>query len=213
MNKKKKNLIIGIQERPPLGLGLLLSVQHMLAMMSATILIPMLVGIPISVALFTSGVGTLIYLALTKFKVPIYIGSSGAFVTVLLAANASAGGFAAAQTGIVLVGISYIVIAAIVSKTGTKWLNNLLPAVVIAPLILIIGLGLAGYAIDQSGLNGEATFRELIVVLTTLGTVIFFMIRNKGVSKFLPFLLGIVAGYLVSIPLGLVDFKIGRAHV
>ena len=204
MNRKR--LLIGIQERPSLGLGLLLSIQHLLAMMSATILIPMLVGIPISTALFTSGVGTLIYLLLTKFKVPVYLGSSGAFVTVLIAANASAGGFAAAQTGIVLVGIAYIAIAAIVSKTGTEWLNKLLPSIVIAPLILIIGLGLAGYAIDQSGLNGTATFRELIVVITTLSTIIFFMVRDKGVSKFLPFLLGIIAGYLVSLLLGLINF-------
>ena len=205
--KKNKKILIGIQERPPLGLGLLLSVQHLLAMMSATILIPMLVGIPVSLALFTSGMGTLIYLVLTKFKVPVYLGSSGAFVSVILVANASLGGIEAAQTGIILVGLSYIAIAAIVSKTGTNWIARMLPSAVVAPLVLIIGLGLAGYAIDQSGLSGGATFKDLIAIFTTLGVVIFFMIRDRGVSKFLPFLLGITAGYLVSIPLGLVDFS------
>lgn len=208
MNKRKSRLKIGINERPSLGLGALLSVQHLTAMFSANILIPMIIGLPVSVALFASGLGTLIYLVITKFKVPVYLGSSGAYVAALLIAKEAMGGsMAAGQTGLILVGLSYVLTSIIVRKTGTDWVNKLIPAVIVGPLILVIGLSLAPYAIEQTGLLGGATFKDILVVLITLGTTIYFIVKGKGFMSFVPFLAGIVAGYLAGAMLGMVDFS------
>src|SRR5690554_7721970 len=119
-------------------------------MFSATILIPLLVGLPINVALFASGVGTLIYILCTKAKVPVYLGSSGAYVGVIAAVSGFAetgqGHYATVLTGLFVVGIIYSILAVIVKFTGTGWMNKLLRPVVVGPMIMVIGLGLAGYA-------------------------------------------------------------------
>ena len=136
--------------KPVLRKWIFLSIQHVFAMFSATVLVPMLTGLPISVALFASGVGTLIYILCTKGKVPIYLGSSFAYITYIVTVSGSVGGgIGAALTGIVAVGIIYCIVAGIIKFCGTEWLNKLLPPIVVGPMIMVIGLGLAGSAIGN----------------------------------------------------------------
>ena len=123
---KEKNLLIDVNEKPEPLQWLFLSFQHVFAMFGATILVPMLTGFPVSVALFASGVGTLIYTACTKKKVPVYLGSSFAYITaVTLAVEAMGGDISAAQTGLMLVGLIYVIVAIIVKFVGKDWIDKL----------------------------------------------------------------------------------------
>lgn len=157
-----KKMILDTHEKPSGGKWVLLSLQHVFAMFGATILVPLLTGLNIGVALITSGIGTLIYILCTKAKVPIYLGSSFAYIAALSTAI-GLGGVGAAMLGTIVVGLIYIVIAVVIRFVGTKWLHRLLPPVVIGPMIIIIGLGLAPVAISSSGLDGSSsyTYREL----------------------------------------------------
>ena len=149
---QRVNLILDVDEKPTASQWALLSVQHVFAMFGATILVPILTGYPVSVALFASGLGTLIYAMITKFKVPIYLGSSFAYITaVIIACTALGGDRSAAQTGLILVGIIYVIVAMIIKVTGKDWLDRLLPPIVIGPMIAVIGLGLASSAINNAG--------------------------------------------------------------
>ena len=206
--KENKKFQLGINDRPSPGLWAFLSFQHVTAMFSATILIPMIVGIPTSVALFTSGLGTLIYILLTRAKVPVYLGSSGAFVTSMLAAKAAMGGtFEAAQTGLILVGLVYVIVAFIISKTGKDWLNKLLPPIVIGPMIMIIGLSLAPWAIEQAGFVSGGDIKNMIVAFVTVAITVFFIVKGKGFFSVIPFLMGILGGYILASTLGMIEFS------
>ncbi len=203
---EKKDLLLGVKDKPTLFLWFVLSFQHVIAMFSATILIPIIVGIPPSIALFTSGVGTLIYSFITKAKVPVYLGSSAAFVGAMLAAQEATGSMAASQTGLILVGGVYAIIAAIIRKFGSSWLRKLLPPVVIGPMILVIGLGLAPWAVQQAGFVQGGDLKNMVVATFTLSITLIFLIKAKGIMKFIPFLLGILSGYIFSAFLGMVEF-------
>lgn len=202
-------MILGPKDRPKLGKWVVLSFQHVFAMFSATMLIALIAGLPIPVALFTSGVGTLIYIALTKAKVPIYLGSSAAFLTAILISKESVGGYGAAMTALFLVGILYVIIAVIIRFTGTKWIEKVFPPVVIGPMIMLIGWGLAGFATGWSGLILEGTastdWRLLSTAAVSLLTVILVTFLAKGFSKTVPFLIGMLVGFLYSIIIGLAD--------
>ena len=138
------DLLLDVDQRPSAGKGILLSFQHVFAMFGATILVPLILGMPVSVALFASGVGTLIYMVSTGFKVPVYLGSSFAFITAMsLAMKEMGGDVSAAQTGVILTGLVYVLVAASVRFAGTKWIDKLLPPIIIGPMIIVIGLGLA----------------------------------------------------------------------
>lgn len=207
MKSKESKFKFGVRDRPDLGLWAFLSLQHVTAMFSATILIPLIVGIPTSIALFGSGAGTLIYILLTKAKVPVYLGSSGAFVTSMLAAQAAMGGGPqAAQTGLILAGLVYVVVALIVSKTGSAWLSKLLPPIVIGPMIMIIGLGLAPFAIEQSGFVSGGNIKNMIVAVVTVAITVYFIVKGKGFFSVVPFLMGILGGYGLAAALGLIEF-------
>ena len=144
LDVSKVDLLLDVDEKPEFGKGLLLSFQHVFAMFGATILVPLILGMPVSVALFASGVGTLIYQVATNFKVPVYLGSSFAYISAMsVAIKAMDGNVSAAQTGILFVGLIYVLIAGLVKMVGTKWIDTLLPPIVIGPMIIIIGLGLA----------------------------------------------------------------------
>ncbi|NLB11202.1 uracil permease, partial [bacterium] len=158
-----KKLLFDYNEKPKKGLWLLLSFQHVFAMFSATVLVPMLTGLPISVALFSSGVGTLIYILCTKGKVPIYLGSSFAYISYIIAAAAMTGDFGAALTGIVIVGIIYCIVALVIKLVGTGWLKKLLPPIVIGPMIMVIGLSLSSVAVAQSGLIEGGSWYSIVV--------------------------------------------------
>lgn len=203
----KTELLYDINDRPPLGKSLLLSFQHVFAMFGATILVPLLVGLPVSVALFCSGIGTIIYLAITGFKVPVYLGSSFAYIAAMQYAISALGGdVSASQTGIFLVGLIYVIIAAILKFTGSEWLNKLLPPIVIGPMIIVIGLGLSGAAVNQAGFVAGGSPKSMLIAVVTFLITAFVSTKAKGIFKIIPFLCGIVLGYLFAVLMGEVDF-------
>ena len=214
-------LLYDVNDKPPIWQWIILSLQHVFAMFGATVLVPILVNagiaaagvegeaLSIAVALVTAGLGTLIYIACTRGKSPVFLGSSFAFISPVIAAYV-AGGIAGAMTGIMVVGLVYVIVSLIVRFAGKKWLDKVLPPIVIGPMIMIIGLGLAGSAvgnifdtsIEVSGIAWKGPVVALITFLVTALT----MTRAKGFFKIIPFLVGIVAGYIVSCILGLVNF-------
>ena len=211
---EEKKLLLDVNEKPEIAKWIILAIQHVFAMFGATILVPILVNstagqevLTIPVALVTSGIGTLIYILCTKGKSPVYLGSSFAFIAPLAAAYLK-GGISGSITGIMVIGLIYIVFATIIHFIGKNWINKLLPHIVIGPMIMIIGLGLAPNAISQIGLGTESQieWKGIIVALITFLTTAIIMVRGKGFLKIVPFLVGIVTGYVASICLGLVDF-------
>ena len=207
-------LLLDVNEKPTIGKWIILAIQHVFAMFGATILVPILVNssagtevLTIPVALATSGIGTLIYILCTKGRSPVYLGSSFAFIAPLAAAYLK-GGISGAMTGIMVVGLIYVIFATLIHFIGKDWKHKLLPHVVIGPMIMIIGLGLAPNAISQIGLGTDTQieWKGVIVALITFLTTAIVMVRGKGFLKIVPFLIGIVVGYIASICLGLVDF-------
>ena len=209
-----------VNECPPLGKWIVLALQHVFAMFGATILVPILVNaaagevvLTIPVALVTSGIGTLIYLLCTKGKSPVYLGSSFAFITPIAAAFLK-GGISGAMTGIMAVGILYIIVALIIKFVGKDWLDKLLPPVVIGPMIMIIGLGLAPSAISQIGIAAGSAmeWKTVLVAFVSFLVTAIVMTKAKGFFKVIPFLFGIISGYVVALMLGMIDFSaVGEA--
>ena len=201
------DLLLDVDQRPSAGKGILLSFQHVFAMFGATILVPLILGMPVSVALFASGVGTLIYMISTGFKVPVYLGSSFAFITAMSLAMKELGGdVSAAQTGVILTGFIYVLVAAGVRFAGTKWIDKLLPPIIIGPMIIVIGLGLAGSAVTNSGLVADGNWKNALVAVVTFLIAAFINTKGKGFLRIIPFLFAIIGGYLFALTLGLVDF-------
>ena len=212
---KEKKMVYDINETPPLTTWIILALQHVFAMFGATILVPILVNsaagaevLTIPVALVASGIGTLIYILCTKGKSPVYLGSSFAFITPIAAAYLK-GGISGAMTGIMAVGLIYVIIAIIIKFVGKNWLDKLLPPVVIGPMIMIIGLGLAPSAISQIGLAAGTAFdpKTMVVVVVSFLVTALLMTKAKGFFKVIPFLIGIISGYIVAVCLGMIDFK------
>ncbi|BET04989.1 MAG: solute carrier family 23 protein, partial [Streptococcus mitis] len=201
------DLLLDVNQRPSAGKGILLSFQHVFAMFGATILVPLILGMPVSVALFASGVGTLIYMISTGFKVPVYLGSSFAFITAMsLAMKEMGGDVSAAQTGVILTGLVYVLVAAGVRFAGTKWIDKLLPPIIIGPMIIVIGLGLAGSAVTNAGLVADGNWKNALVAVVTFLIAAFINTKGKGFLRIIPFLFAIIGGYLFALTLGLVDF-------
>ena len=210
-----KSMTYDVNEKPPVAKWIVLAIQHVFAMFGATILVPILVNaaagetvLTIPVALVASGIGTLLYILCTKGRSPVYLGSSFAFITPIAAAYFK-GGISGAMTGVMVVGLIYIVVALIIKAIGSKWLDKILPPLVIGPMIMIIGLGLAPSAVSQMGIASDVASIDwktvAIAVFTFLVTTIV-MVRAKGFIKIIPFLVGIVAGYIFACVLGVVDF-------
>ncbi|MCW6676616.1 NCS2 family nucleobase:cation symporter [Aerococcaceae bacterium NML130460] len=203
----KKRLLLDVNDKPELMQGLLLSVQHVFAMFGATILVPLLLGMSVSTALLASGVGTLIYMVATKAKVPVYLGSSFAYISAMGFAKEQMGGdISAAQTGIMLVGLIYVLIAIIVSKVGIAWIDKLLPPIVIGPMIIVIGLGLASVAVNNAGFVKDGDWRNIAVAIITFMIAVLVHTKGKGFLRVVPFLIAIIGGYIASVAFGLVDF-------
>ena len=201
------DLLLDVDQRPSAGKGILLSFQHVFAMFGATILVPLILGMPVSVALFASGVGTLIYMISTGFKVPVYLGSSFAFITAMSLAMKELGGdVSAAQTGVILTGFIYVLVAAGVRFAGTKWIDKLLPPIIIGPMIIVIGLGLASSAVTNAGLVADGNWKNALVAVVTFLIAAFINTKGKGFLRIIPFLFAIIGGYLFALTLGLVDF-------
>ena len=203
---KNKTLIVDVNEKPQMLKWLFLSIQHVFAMFGATILVPILTGFPVSVALFASGIGTLIYTFCTKGKVPVYLGSSFAYITaVVLAVDAMGGNISAAQTGLMLVGLVYVIVAIVIKFVGKAWIDKLLPPVVIGPMIAVIGLGLAGNAITNAGFVPNGEVAPMIVAIVTFLIAALISSQAKGFLKIVPFLVAVIGGYLLSFGFNLVD--------
>lgn len=210
---EKSNMVLDVNEKPTIAKWIILAFQHVFAMFGATILVPILVNsqagetvLTIPVALATSGIGTLIYILCTKGKSPVYLGSSFAFIAPMVAAYLK-GGISGVLTGIMVVGLIYVLVATIIRFVGKDWIHKILPPVVIGPMIMIIGLGLAPSAISQIGITSGATieWKTLLVALVSFLVTAIIAVRGKGFFKVIPFLLGILAGYIVSLCVGLVD--------
>lgn len=211
---KNNKMLLDVNDKPPLLKWLLLSLQHVFAMFGATILVPILVNkaagsevLSIPVALISSGIGTLIYIVCTRGKSPVYLGSSFAFITPMIVAFAKSGK-ESVFTGIMAVGLVYVLVALIIKAVGKKWINKLLPPIVVGPMIMIIGLSLAPTAIEEIGLNLEKVpWKNIVVALISFLTTGVLAVRGKGFLKVIPFLLGMVVGYISSIILGMVNLK------
>lgn len=223
-------LTYNIQDKPKFGSLLVFAFQQLLAILAATIAVPAIVGngMSQSAALFGAGVGTIVYLLFTKFKSPVFLGSSFAFLGSMFAAFAGAvsaeAGFAGLIIGAIFAGLVYVVIAIVVKFAGVKWINKLMPAVVIGPTVSIIGLSLAGNAVgdmlkfapktaDGSGfLMGVHGWVGLICGLVTLFVVMICSVYGKKMSKLIPFIIGILAGYAVAAIFTVIGMKTGNEH-
>ena len=197
-------MVYNVEDKPKFGQMIVFAFQQLLAILAATIAVPMIIGNGMSVAaaLFGAGIGTLIYVLFTKAKSPVFLGSSFAFLGSMGAAFAGAvsaqAGFAGLIIGAVLAGLVYVIIALIVKFAGVNWLNKLMPPVVIGPTVAIIGLSLAGNAIgdlQKADVEGGSVYAALICGLITLIVVTVCSTYGKKMAKLIPFIIGIVAGY------------------
>ena len=209
------DLVLDIHEKPKSKIAwLFMSLQHVFAMFGATVLVPILTGLPVGVTLVASGIGTLIYIAFTKAKAPVFLGSSFAFIPAIIANTHIVDGvadYSAAYFGLMTVGIVYVVVGLIIQFVGSGWLRKLLPPVVIGPMIIIIGLVLAPVAISNAGLlatpiGEDPDYLTPLVAAFTFSVVVLVSIYGKGLFKIIPFLIAIIAGYILAVTLGLVDF-------
>ncbi|MDA3130983.1 solute carrier family 23 protein [Aliibacillus thermotolerans] len=202
---------VKIREIPKWHTWFFLSIQHLFAMFGATILVPLLTGLNPSVALISSGLGTLSYLFITRGKIPAYLGSSFAFIMPIIAAM-TIGGPEGVMIGTFAAGMVYGIVALFMKTTGVEWLMNLLPPVVVGPVIMVIGLGLAGTAIDMAMNFDETTGQyvdpmlHLSVALFTLFIAIIASVFFRGFFNLIPILLGIVGGYILAAIIGFIDF-------
>ena len=206
-------LVYGVKDKPKFGQLIPFALQQLLAIMAATIAVPNIVGNGMSpaAALFGAGVGTLVYLLFTKFKSPVFLGSSFAFLGSMATAFAGAASAAAGYVGLILgaifAGLVYVVIALVVKFAGTGWINKLMPAVVIGPTVAIIGLSLAGNAIGdlstgavkaEDGAALASPYLCIVCGLITLAVTMLCSVYGKKMLKMIPFIIGICAGYAVA---------------
>lgn len=206
---RNPDAILDIYEKPKPLPWLGLSLQHLFTMFGATVLVPRLVGLDPGIALVSSGLGTLVYLLITKGKIPAYLGSSFAFIAAMQMLMETQGYPAIAQ-GAMTTGLVYLIVSMIVKRSGSAWLDKVLPPIVVGPVVMVIGLGLAANAANSAMFNaaGDYDFRYVFVALITLALTIFFNMWFKGFLGLIPILLGIVSGYLVALVTGIVDTSI-----
>ena len=202
--------IIQVEEKVPVKLLIPLSIQHMFAMFGASVLVPFLFGINPAIVLLMNGVGTLLFSVITKGKAPAYLGSSFAFLSPALLVIERFG-YAYALGGFVVLGIGGMIVALIIRKCGTKWIDIVLPTAAMGPVVALIGLELAGNAADTAGLLAEKVdIRNVIVFLVTLGVAVFGQILFRGFLSVIPILIAIIAGYLAAAACGILEFDAVR---
>lgn len=204
------------------GQKLILGLQHVLAMFGATVLVPALTGLNTSITLFCAGVGTLIFHLVTKKKVPVFLGSSFAFIgainAVLLGSVMGDANFmerlSAVKGGLIVAGLVYVVLSILIMLLGYEKVNKLLPPIVTGPIIIVIGLRLSSSAINNAFYINEAfNLKAVLVTVAVLVTIIAISVFAKGLFNLMPILFAIIVGYLVCLPLGLCDFTAVReAH-
>ena len=204
--------IIDIQERPSMGRMLPLSLQHLFAMFGSTVLVPFLLHVDPATALIMNGIGTLLYLFVTQGKIPAYLGSSFAFIAPVSSILAAGLGFEAAKGAFIVFGLSFVILSLIVKYVGIKWIDLLFPPAAMGAIVAVIGLELAPVAMSMAGFMGDQwqslnmTHEQAIILasvsllVTLFGSVIF-----RGFLAVIPVLLGIIAGYMVALFMGVVD--------
>ena len=202
----EKRKLIQVEEKVPPKLLIPLSIQHMFAMFGASVLVPFLFGINPAVVLFMNGVGTILFILITKGKAPAYLGSSFAFI-------APAGiviskfGYSCALGGFVAVGFCGCILALIIYKFGSDWIDVVLPPAAMGPVVALIGLELSGTAASNAGMLDEKLISgNVIVFLVTLGVAVFGSVLFRGFLGVIPILIAIIAGYAAAIICGIVDF-------
>lgn len=205
--------IIQVEERVPLLKGIPLSIQHTFAMFSASVLVPWLFGINAAIVLLMNGVGTLIFIAVTKGKSPAYLGSSFAFIspTLLLIGNSDFG-YPYALGGFVITGLIFCAVAIMIKFVGTKWIDIVLPPAAMGPVVALIGLELAATAAQNGGLVLTETYTEInpmfvTVFVITIAIAVLGQILFRGFAGAISILIAIVSGYLAAFFAGLVDFS------
>jgi len=220
-------MIFDIESKPKFGQLLIFAFQQILAIMAATIAVPMIVGNGMSpaAAMFGAGVGTIVYLLFTKFKSPVFLGSSFAFIGSMGAAFAGAASVSIGYFGLIIgaamAGLVYVVIAIIIKLVGVNWINKLMPPVVIGPTVALIGLSLAGAAINDvfsyGPLSGAGGFimtgniwASFICAVVTFFVVTICSVYGKKMARLIPFIIGILAGYVVALIFTFIGIKTGN---
>ncbi len=224
-------LIYGVSDKPKFGQLLIFAFQQLLAIMAATIAVPAIVGneMTASAALFGAGVGTIVYLLFTKFKSPVFLGSSFAFIGSMVAAFAGGVSMSLGYLGLIMgalfAGLVYVVIAIVVKVAGVNWINKLMPPVVIGPTVAIIGLSLASAAVNDifsygaKNADGSAfvmtpnIWVSFICAMVTLFVVIICSTYGKKMAKLIPFIIGILAGYVVAAIFTAIGISTGNADL
>ena len=200
-------LIYGIKDKPSFGKTVLFAIQQLLAIMAATIAVPAIVGngLSASAALFGAGVGTFVYLLFTKSASPVFLGSSFAFIGSMFSAFGGAASLAIGYWGLIIgalmAGLVYVIIAVIVKFCGVKWIDILMPPVIIGPTVSIIGLSLSGNAVGdlmKSSVEGGSAYVALICGLVTLAVTMLCSTYSKKIGRLIPFIIGICAGYVLA---------------
>lgn len=211
---------VHIEERLPLAETIPLSIQHLFAMFGATVLVPFLFNVNPATSLLMNGIGTLVYLFIAKGKIPAYLGSSFAFISPVFAVMAipALGGYAAAQGGFIAFGLFFVLVSFIIRAVGTAWLDIIFPPAAMGAIVAIIGLELAPTATNMAGLTGDmiqqlhipygtaVTVSMFTLAVTVLGSVLF-----RGFIAVIPVLIGVMAGYVLSLYLGIVDLSAVQA--
>lgn len=213
-------MIYNVKDKPSFGKLIVFAFQQLLAIMAATIAVPMIVGngMSTSAALFGAGIGTLVYVAFTLAKSPVFLGSSFAFLGSMAAAFAGATtielGYVGLIMGAVLAGLVYVIIAIVIKIAGADWISKIMPAVVIGPTVAIIGLSLAGNAVgdlQKSNIEGGSPYVAIICGLVTLAVVMLCSVYGKKMGKLIPFIIGILAGYACASVFYLIGTLTGNA--
>ncbi len=219
-------LIYGVKDKPKFGQVIIFAIQQLLAIMAATIAVPAIVGngMTAAAALFGAGAGTIVYQLFTKFKSPVFLGSSFAFINSMIAAFAGAAsmqlGFLGLIIGAAFAGLVYVIIAIVVKFAGVNWINKLMPPVVIGPTVALIGLSLAGAAVkdvfsygpkDSNGsfVMSTSIWISLVCALVTLAVVMLCSVYGKKMAKLVPFIIGILAGYAVALIFTVIGYTAG----
>ncbi len=205
---KNERETIGVDDRVAPGRAIPLGIQHMMSMFGSTVLVPVLTGLSPNVAIMCSGIGTICYLLVTRNKIPSYLGSSFAFISPILAATAATGSLSTALSGVVAAGLVFLIVAGIVKLVGTGWLDKLLPPVLVASVMVVIGVGLSATAVKMALNSSTDAFvpsGAIVATITLVAAVVFSSLG--GLLGTLPVLLAIIVGYIVSAFMGLVNLE------
>lgn len=221
--EKEKNLVLDVEENPKkVSEWLLFAIQHILAMLVACITVPLLTGLPVAATIISAGIGTICYIVITKFKSPVFLSSSfaylapmGSALTIGMIGNATGMNYLALIIGMILVGLVYIIVSIVIKFVGTNWLNKLLPPIIVGPVIMVIGLSLAGSAVGNlTSASASGQGYNLIAILCGLIALFVTALSSyygKGkMASLIPFVIGMGSGYIIAVLFTLFGYIIGK---